>query len=149
MKISSKVECGIISLVDICIYSNNSVVTVINISARQNISAKYLEQILPQLRQADIIRSVKGAKGGYTLTRPAEQITLRDVINALDSTVLGDVRFSGKEDSVMTNALSECLWSKMTAYLRNFTENVTLRDLADSYDKLSSETTSAEPMYYI
>lgn len=149
MKISSKVECGIISLVDICIYSNNSVVTVINISARQNISAKYLEQILPQLRQADIIRSVKGAKGGYTLTRPAEQITLRDVINALDSTVLGDVRFSGKEDSVMTDTLSECLWSKMTAYLRNFTENVTLRDLADSYDKLSSETTSAEPMYYI
>ena len=52
MKISSKVECGLISLVDICVYSGNSVVTVINISARQHISAKYLEQILPQLRQA-------------------------------------------------------------------------------------------------
>ena len=148
MKISSKVECGIISLVDICIYSNDNVVTVINISARQNISAKYLEQILPQLRQADIIRSVKGAKGGYTLTRPAEKITLKEVINALDSTVLGDVTFDGREDSLIAGAISECLWSKMTTYLRALSENVTIRDIADRYDKLSSDTASA-PMYYI
>ncbi len=148
MKISSKVECGIISLVDICIYSNDSAVTVINISARQNISAKYLEQILPQLRQANIIRSVKGAKGGYTLTRPAEKITLRDVINALDSTVLSDVTFRDREDCLIADALSECLWSKMTAYLQDFTGNVTLRDLADRYDRLSAAGT-AEPMYYI
>lgn len=147
MKISSKVECGIISLVDICIYSHNSVVTVINISARQNISAKYLEQILPQLRQANIIRSVKGAKGGYTLTRPAEKITLREVINALDRTVLGEVSFDNKEDSLIAGALSECLWSKMTEYLQSFTENVTLRDIADRYDKLSGG--GSEPMYYI
>ena len=147
MKISSKVECGIISLVDICIYSHNSVVTVINISARQNISAKYLEQILPQLRQANIIRSVKGAKGGYTLTRPAEKITLRDVINALDSTVLGDVSFDTKKESLIADALSECLWSKMTAYLQDFTGNVTLRDIADRYDRLSGGDN--EPMYYI
>ena len=143
MKISSKVECGIISLVDICIYSNNSVVTVINISARQNISAKYLEQILPQLRQADIIRSVKGSHGGYTLTRPAEKITLRDVINALDCTVLAD--YSVKEDSRIADAVSECLWSKMSAYLRNFTDSVTIRDIADKLAANNSE----QPMYYI
>ena len=143
MRISSKVECGIISLVDICIYSNNSVVTVINISARQNISAKYLEQILPQLRQADIIRSVKGSHGGYVLTRPAEKITLRDVIDALDSTVLGEC--SIREDSQIADAISECLWSKMTAYLQNFTGSVTLRDIADKL----ADTAADQPMYYI
>ena len=143
MRISSKVECGIISLVDICIYSNNSVVTVINISARQNISAKYLEQILPQLRQADIIRSVKGSPGGYVLTRPAEKITLRDVIDALDSTVLGEC--SIREDSQIADAISECLWSKMTAYLQNFTDSVTLRDIADKL----ADTAAEQPMYYI
>lgn len=143
MRISSKVECGIISLVDICIYSNNSVVTVINISARQNISAKYLEQILPQLRQADIIRSVKGSHGGYVLTRPAEKITLRDVIDALDSTVLGEC--SIREDSQIADAISECLWSKMTAYLQDFTDSVTLRDIADKL----ADTAAEQPMYYI
>ena len=68
MKISSKVECGIIALVDICVNApTENVVKVVNISQRQSISAKYLEQILPLLRHAGIIRSVKGAKGGYTL----------------------------------------------------------------------------------
>lgn len=143
MRISSKVECGIISLVDICIYSNNSTVTVINISARQNISAKYLEQILPQLRQADIIRSVKGSHGGYVLTRPAEQITLRDVIDALDCTVLGE--YTAREDSQIAGAISDCLWSKMTAYLRSFTDSVTLRDIADKLADSSAE----QQMYYI
>ena len=140
MKISSKVECGIISLVDICIYSNDNVVTVINISARQNISAKYLEQILPQLRQADIIRSVKGAKGGYTLTRPAEKITLKEVINALDSTVLGDVTFDGRD--IRQSDLTE-MFGEKDVFLSIFN-----RDIADRYDKLSSDTASA-PMYYI
>ena len=143
MKISSKVECGIISLVDICIYSNDSAVTVINISARQNISAKYLEQILPQLRQANIIRSVKGSHGGYTLTRPAEKITLRDVINALDRTILEDV--SVREDSRIADAVSDCLWRKMNTYLQNFTDNVTLRDIADKLVAVES----SQPMYYI
>jgi Rrf2 family protein len=143
MRISSKVECGIISLVDICIYSNNSVVTVINISTRQNISAKYLEQILPQLRQADIIRSVKGSHGGYVLTRPAEKITLRDVIDALDRTVLED--YSGKENSRIADVVSECVWCKMTAYMQNFTDSVTLRDIAD---RLEADG-PAQPMYYI
>ena len=142
MKISSKVECGIISLVDICLNSNNGTVTVVNISSRQNISAKYLEQILPQLRQADIIRSVKGSHGGYTLTRPAEDITLRDVINALDCTVLAE--YPGKEDSRIAEAVSECLWKKMTDYLQSFTDSVTLKDIAD---RITSDT--AQPMYYI
>ena len=128
--------------------SQDEAVTVINISLRQNISAKYLEQILPQLRQAGIIRSIKGARGGYTLTRPAEEITLRDVIDALDSTVLGEVIYVGRDESLIADALSECLWSKMTEYLQSFTQTVTLRDLAEKYEKLSASSGS-EPMYYI
>ena len=63
MKISTKVECGIIALVDICINSgNDEVVTVINISRRQDISAKYLEQILPLLRQRRYNKKCQGCK---------------------------------------------------------------------------------------
>lgn len=148
MKISSKVECGIISLVDICIYSNYDTVTVIKISSRQNISVKYLEQIIQHLRHADIVRSVKGAKGGYVLTRPPEQITMRDVINALDSNILCDVAYEGKDDSVIADALSECLWDKMTASMQELAAKVTLRDVADMYDRINAES-KEEPMYYI
>ena len=149
MKISTKVECGIIALVDICINSgNDEVVIVINISRRQDISAKYLEQILPLLRHAGIIRSVKGAKGGYTLTAPADQITLREVIDALDSGVLEDVNFRDREDSLIADAVSECLWSKMTDYLQRFSESVTLKDITDRFEDLA-DNSEAEPMYYI
>lgn len=85
MKISTKVECGIIALVDICINSgNDEVVTVINISRRQDISAKYLEQILPLLRHAGIIRSVKGAKGRLYANAPAIRSRCGKVIDALE-----------------------------------------------------------------
>ena len=149
MKISTKVECGIIALVDICVNSgNDDVVTVINISRRQDISAKYLEQILPLLRHAGIIRSVKGARGGYVLTSSADKITLRQVIDALDSAVLEDVTFKDREDSLIADAVSECLWSKMTKFLQTFSEGITLRDISDRFLKLSDESAS-EPMYYI
>lgn len=61
MKISTKVECGIIALIDIAIHSENGeAVAVSSISKRQNISVKYLEQILVALRQAHLIRGIKG-----------------------------------------------------------------------------------------
>ncbi|MBR2283674.1 MAG: Rrf2 family transcriptional regulator [Ruminococcus sp.] len=149
MKISSKVQCGIIALIDICLNSSNGeVVTVVNISRRQDISAKYLEQILPLLRHSSIIRSVKGAKGGYILSKPAASITLREVIDALDSTILGEVSFEDKEPSHISDAISECLWSKMTVFLQDFAEKVTLSDIADKYSQLA-ESNAEEPMYYI
>ncbi len=149
MKISTKVECGIIALVDICIHSaGEGVVTVVNISRRQDISAKYLEQILPLLRHAGIIRSVKGANGGYSLAKAAENVSLRQVINALDSAVLEDVKFKGREDSIIADAVSECLWNKMTSYLQDFADSVSIRDIADKYTSLSDSSYS-EPMYYI
>ena len=147
MKISTKVECGLISLIDICVHSNNSVITVINISTRQHISAKYLEQILQQLRHADIIRSVKGSRGGYMLSRPPEQISLTEILNALDSSVLGDVTFESMDESAAMEALSECVWRKITSHLQDFTDSVTLRELADRYGSLSDR--ASEPMYYI
>lgn len=149
MKISTKVECGIIALIDIYINSeNNNAVTVVNISKRQNISAKYLEQILPSLRHANIIRSVKGARGGYVISRPGNNITLKEVIDALDTTVLSDVSFEDSGSSLIIDAISDCLWSEMTEFLQKFTKNITLADIVDRYNTLVEENTT-EPMYYI
>lgn len=82
MKISSKVECGIIALVDIAINSKDGkVVSIADIAMRQNISAKYLEQILIALKQANLIRGQKGSRGGYRLARSANKINFNEVIN--------------------------------------------------------------------
>ena len=94
MRVSSKVECGIIALVDIAVnsWSENieSIVMVNAISQRNNISAKYLEQIIPLLKQAGLLRSIKGSGGGYTLSREPASISLNEIVNALDSSILAE-----------------------------------------------------------
>lgn len=150
VKISSRVECGIIALIDIEMNSKNGkTVTVSNISERNNISAKYLEQIIPSLRQANLIRSIKGSRGGYVIARPSSTITFREIIDALDLTILSDVVVDDLEQgSTMKTAINNCLWDKMTDFLQNFAQNLTLSDAVASYSELVANNTS-EPMYYI
>lgn len=149
MRISTKVEFGIIAMIDIAIHSeNNEAVTVYSIAQRQNISAKYLEQILTVLRQAHLIRGLKGSKGGYIVTRPANEITFKEIINALDVTVLSEVDFFEQEDSVIASTVNENLWDKLTDYMQKFAENLTLADIIEQCRK-SMEEKAEEIMYYI
>ena len=149
MKISTKVECGIIALMDIAINSENgNIVKVASISKRNNISAKYLEQILPLLKQAKLIGSVKGASGGYILKKRSSDITLTEIINALDNTILASSTFNSDLSPVAAAAIDECLWDPVTSYLHSFSSDITLKSLTDKYNEKQSELT-AEPMYYI
>lgn len=149
MKISTKVEFGIIAMLDIAIYSeNNEAVTVYSIAKRQNISSKYLEQILTVLRQSNLIRGLKGSKGGYIITRPAEEITLKEIIDALDLTVLSNVDFSNQYVSSLFSAVDVCIWDEMTDYMQKFAENLTLADIINQY-RNSIEEKQEQIMYYI
>ena len=148
MRVSSKVECGIIALIDIAVNSrNNNIVKLNSVSMRNNISAKYLEQIIPLLKHADFLRSVKGSGGGYMLSRDPACITLSEIVNALDSSILAPSEFNDQLDSKATETLSECLWEPVNDYLLNFSNQLTLKDLADRFTE--KQTESLEPMYYI
>lgn len=149
MKISSKVECGIIALVDIAINSKDGkVVSIADISGRQNISAKYLEQILIALKQANLIRGQKGSRGGYMLARPANKITFNEVINALDVTILCDTYIDDfQDDAGFKSTINDCLWEKITAYMKSFTAKITLADVAEQCQYAHSESNAY--MYYI
>ncbi|MDO4156320.1 MAG: Rrf2 family transcriptional regulator, partial [Oscillospiraceae bacterium] len=86
---------------DIALYEEDGKpISVISISKRQNLSMKYLEQILMVLRRANLVRNLKGWKGGYIIAKPAKQITLRTVIDALDRTILADVTVQELIDDV-------------------------------------------------
>lgn len=149
IKISTKVECGIIALIDIALYSENGEpVTVCSISNRQNISVKYLEQILMILRQSNLVRSQKGSRGGYILAKPADEITFREILDALDVTILGDATFNDYGDeSELKNIISQNIWDKMTIYLREFSGSITLSEIIEQY-RLSLAKTE-DFMYYI
>ena len=142
MKVSTRVECGILALTDIAMHqTEGKPVTVSSISSRQDLSMKYLEQILM------VLRSTKGFKGGYVLTRPAKEITLRTVIDALDVTVLADVHFQEESETPLKTIVSHQLWNPMTTYLRKFCDSITISDMMEQYRTFLSDTEG--PMYYI
>ncbi len=148
MKVSTKVEFGIIALADIAINSNNGkAVSIAGISERHNISAKYLEHILIALKQANLIRGQKGARGGYVLARPSDKITFFDIINALDITILsGSYIDDSQDNSSFKTTVNECLWDKMNLYLQDFVKKITLAEVAEQCLTANSEN---EYMYYI
>ena len=150
MKVPMKVQLGIMAMIDIATNSQDGrVVTTTSISKRQNISPKYLEQILPALRLAMLIRSQKGSNGGYIITKPCNKITLMVIIYALDPNILSDVYFdTNNKNSTMIDTINDDLWNNMTSYLQNYTEKITLKDICDDY-RQRLDNQEAQFMYYI
>ena len=149
MKITTKVELGIVVLTDIALYSENgNVVRSSEIADRQNISHKYLEQILLGLRQGKFVKGQKGIHGGYQLSRPADRILLCDILNALDNNILANTYEAGEHqpDDIRTS-VNNCLWSNLNSYMRRFTEKMTLADVINEYKGSSGK--GKDYMYYI
>ncbi len=87
MKISTKGRYGLRTLMDIARHQESGAVTLHEIAARQKISVKYLWQVINPLKTAGLLRVTRGAKGGYTLARAPEQITLFEVISTLEGSL--------------------------------------------------------------
>lgn len=84
MKISTKGRYGLMLLVDLAIHGGEAPISLKSIAERQGLSDHYLEQLIAPLRNAGIVRSVRGAYGGYVLTRRPDEIAVRDVIRTLE-----------------------------------------------------------------
>ena len=87
MMISTKGRYGLRLMLDLATEGSTKPVPVKEIAKRQNISEKYLEQIISPLSKAGLVKSVRGAQGGYILTRPASEITAGDILRAAEGTI--------------------------------------------------------------
>lgn len=142
MRISTRVEYGMLALADIALYAENGTsVSAPDIAERQNISQKYLEQILTQLKQAGLIRAQKGLRGGYALSREADKISIAEILNALDNSILEELSISeGENGRSLRSAVNTCLWERMNGLLLDFAKNKTLSEfIQECRDRLSGE----------
>ena len=131
MKVSTRVEYGLIALTDIAMYCENGMsVSAPDIASRQNISHKYLEHILLLLRQAGFIKARKGLKGGYVLSRLQSEITLSDVLNALDNSILAEMDDEGFEDG-LGPVINNCFWGRINTQLKQYADSVTLESFVE------------------
>lgn len=144
MKLSTKCRYGLRALVDLAVFSENGHVALHEIAGRQEISLKYLEQDFSVLRRAGIVKSVKGAQGGYLLSKSPFDIRISEIVSVLE----GDLLLIDITDSEQTDIrafLTRRVWTKVNESVSNSLKSITLADLVDDY-RLQQ---SGEEMYYI
>lgn len=132
MKLSTKGRYAMIALTDIALNEAKGLVTLGEVSKRQNISLAYLEQLFVKLRRAKLVDSVRGPGGGYKLARPASEIRVFDILKAVDETVDAlhtGAGAKGAASGSKAQSLNNRLWEGLSAHVYVFLHQTRLSDV--------------------
>ena len=147
MKLSTRVRYGLRALVELAEMQKDVPVLLDSVASRQEISRKYLDAIFSRLRSAGIVRSSRGAGGGFQLTRPPDQITLADVYSGLEGSIhLVDCVDRGHQCGYRDLCPTWEVWADLSELMRDFLDSITLADLVRKKQEIAASGTS---MYYI
>ena len=131
MELSSKSEYAVLALLELGKhYTSNEPLQIRQIAAQQNIPDRYLEQLLATLRRAGLVRSQRGAKGGYLLACPPWQITLHDVVSCIEGFEPGKKETGGSLHTPECLVVSET-WQLVRQAAELVLQKHTLQDLLD------------------
>ncbi|MHC4573897.1 MAG: RrF2 family transcriptional regulator [Planctomycetota bacterium] len=132
MKLSTRTRYGIRALLEVALNHDKGPLQTKIIAQRQTISVKYLEQLMTILKSGGFVRSIRGAKGGYLLAKPPNQIKLSDVFNALQGPV---VTVECLENESYCARVADCvarqLWAQVQQAIDTVLQSITLQDLID------------------
>ena len=132
MKLSTKGRYAMVALTDIALQSSDALVTLGEISKRQDISLPYLEQLFVKLRRAELVTSVRGPGGGYRLARSPSDIRVSDVLAAVDETVDAlhkGAGASGAASGSKAQSVTNRLWEGLSAHVYVFLHQTRLSDI--------------------
>ena len=136
MKLSTKGRYGVKAMVELAINYGNQPISIKTISERQNISEYYLEQLFSPLRKADLIKSIRGAQGGYVLSKDPKEITIAQIISVLEGPIeiasCIEVDICENEASCATRLLL----GKIKKSIDEVMESVSLQDIVDDYNRI-------------
>ena len=155
MKLSTKSRYGLRALFDIAYNSGNLPAQIQDISRRQDISPRYLEQIFQSLKKAGILKSKRGPQGGYCLSRSPEEITVRDIIVATEGALslvdcVGGKRKKKGECPFNGSCVTQTVWEEASAKLNEYFATLTLKTLCERGQALGLKREQDHRfMYYI
>ncbi len=135
MKLSTKGRYAVVALTDIALQKSDVLVTLSEISGRQDISLPYLEQLFVKLRRADLVSSVRGPGGGYRLSRSPSEIRVVDILSAVDETVSAmhtGAGATGGSSGSRAQSLSNRLWEGLSAQVYVFLHQTRLSDVVQN-----------------
>jgi Rrf2 family protein len=132
MKLSTRTRYAVRAMIELAQNEANRPLQLKIIAKRQDISVKYLEQLMAILRSAGLIRSVRGSKGGYVLARPPNQVRLSDILHCLEGPV---TTVECVEDSNYCVRAAECaarqIWTKVQQAIEEVLQSITLQDVVE------------------
>ena len=131
MKISTRGQNAIKLMLDLAAYDNGEPVKLRDIAKRQNISEKYLEQIVSVLQKAALVKSFKGAHGGYMLQYPPKEYTVGNILKTVEGNMAPTdcVGENGIVCENMGTCVSHRLWQKLYTAINDVLEGITLADM--------------------
>ncbi len=129
MKLTTKGRYAVTAMLDLALHENQAPINLTDISARQNISVTYLEQLFGKLRKKGLVESVRGPRGGYRLALSADEITTARVIYAVDEPI--DVTRCGGQQNCMgdTRCLTHDLWMGLNRHIAEYLNGITLGEV--------------------
>lgn len=134
MKLSTKGRYGLRALIDLAVYSEESAVSISSIAAREQISESYLEQLVAKLRKAGLVTSIRGAGGGYKLARPAQEISVGDILRALEGN-LEAVKCAGLDAEKGCEEADFCVtkyvWQRINESITQAVDEIKLSQLVE------------------
>lgn len=149
MKLSTKGRYGLQAMVDLGVYSKEKHVSLKSIAERLCMSENYLEQLMALLKKNKLIISTRGAQGGYALAKPPEEITIGEILRALEGS-LAPTDCSCKNNVVHCAMDGKCVtksvWEKIRDSIDKVVDNITLDQLMVDYEKINE---NAAQTYYI
>ena len=133
MRLTTKGRFAVTAMIDLALRESQGPVTLAGISQRQNISLSYLEQLFGKLRRFDIVESTRGPGGGYTLARRPQEVSVADIIIAvdepLDATQCGGKANCHGEEEGKGRCMTHDLWSNLNQKMVEYLSSVSLADL--------------------
>lgn len=140
MKISARGRYAVRGMLDVALHARNFPTPLADISLRQGITLPNLEQLFSKLRRAGLVRSVRGPGGGYFLAKDAKDITIGDILGAVDEPLAPDVKVADGDSEQnpgrrIDDILVSLLWNRLSAQIRQILESVTLNDLVAEWEK--------------
>lgn len=134
MKISTKGRYALRLMLGIALQSKSGPISLRDVAKQEGISDKYLEQIVTPLNRAGLVKSVRGAGGGYLLTRPAEEYTVGEILRVLEGELVPVACADAPEGCSRSEfCVTQEVWAQIAAAVSDVVDHITLADLVRRY----------------
>lgn len=148
MKLSTKGRYGLRAIIDLARYSETEPVSIGSIAARQDISERYLEQLVALMKKAGLVKSIRGAGGGYVLAKDMKDISVGDVLRALEGS-LEPVKcaafYSDEGCTASDGCVTKYVWQKINDSINEAVDEMKLDELVKESRQVNPEGECASP----